>query len=790
MAGIVKKLLNISVVALTIPMMSYAAQKDNPRASAVNRNGASVSQESDSNAATRDSATGVIARSVSANARQKRSAVGSRPVATSATQNRAATSSVANRSRSATPRNTASTTTNKNTRVNTARATAVFNDVTKIGGGYTNCRDAYATCMDQICANANDTYRRCFCSDKFISFRDTSNKIDSALTLLAQFQDNNLEAVDKTAAEVNAMYTASEGESKIKKDTSASQKLLNNVTNLLAGKTIEKKQTNLNSLGVLDLSGFNTDTDDIWGGTSSIFGGDSYQDLADLEGKELFNRAHAQCAEIVRDSCSGEAIYNLARSAYSIMITQDCNVYEKSINAKRASLEETVRTAQKYLREARLEEYRAHNSADVLQCLSNVETAMRDPVACGENYERCMDYTGRYINTTTGEPIFSNKLFGLNSLIILDGSSDVLKSNSDYDKWLDKNMKQFASTALDSCRDISETVWREFKRSALIQIAQAQDEKIQQVKDTCVETIKECYDENTETLNDIDTTKMQSAGGLAALAARGTCYDKVIACAALYGDPDGCKYDDKTKKITNSGGKKCGLQSLLTYVDTVDAVKVAEGCETALRKYAHELCDPKTSDATAEYPAGCATMSRATLRAKMERRKEVFCPVDGVMDDESNILSVADAKAFNTSIMEQVIQDIYDELELVYIAGCEDDTAINGQWVSSPVPEADKLSAEYYKKYRGLTSVGNYNETQVKALSEKDGDDYVGWCVMSNAQYQCSTINNATWENGSCVLPNYWYYQHCTALDPDATWNGIAGTCTIGSSTYTLDIVP
>ena len=54
-----------------------------------------------------------------------------------------------------------------------ARATAVFNDVSKIGGGYSKCRDAYATCMDQFCANANDTYRRCYCSARFTEFRDT-----------------------------------------------------------------------------------------------------------------------------------------------------------------------------------------------------------------------------------------------------------------------------------------------------------------------------------------------------------------------------------------------------------------------------------------------------------------------------------------------------------------------------------------------------------------------------------------------------------------------------------------
>ena len=34
----------------------------------------------------------------------------------------------------------------------------------------------------------------------------------------------------------------------------------------------------------------------------------------------------------------------------------------------------------------------------------------------------------------------------------------------------------FATSALDTCRDIADVVWTEFKRSALIEIAQAQDE--------------------------------------------------------------------------------------------------------------------------------------------------------------------------------------------------------------------------------------------------------------------------------------------------------------------------
>ena len=117
-----------------------------------------------------------------------------------------------------------------------ARATAVFNDISKIGGGYGACRDSYATCMDQFCANANDTYRRCFCSARFTEFRDTEYALDEARQLLQQFEDNSLNAIDKTAAEVNAMYSATVGEAAIKKDTSLAQKTLNEIGDLLSGK--------------------------------------------------------------------------------------------------------------------------------------------------------------------------------------------------------------------------------------------------------------------------------------------------------------------------------------------------------------------------------------------------------------------------------------------------------------------------------------------------------------------------------------------------------------------------
>lgn len=762
--GFIKKLLKVSAVAMIVPVVAFGVQKENPRGITAQK-----TQEAGSNVSARRSATSVIARTVTKNASsQKRTVVTARPAQVQSVKSRSARPVVSARTTTKPTIARSGILLNKKSAKNgsraaTARATAVFNDVTKIGGGYSNCRDAYATCMDQICANANDTYRRCFCSDRFTGFRDTSDKLDEALKLLADFQDNNLNAVDKTAAEVNAMYTATAGEAAIKKDTSASQKLLDSIGNVLSGKSSTQTQKKgLTSLGVLDFSSFG-DTGDIWGGGSSFFGEGSMTNLADLEGADLYNQANKQCAEITRESCGSDAMFNLAKSSYSIMITQDCNLYEKNINAKRASVEETVRTAEKYLRDARLEEYRAHNSQDVNECLTKVENAMRNSVACGQDYEKCMDYTGRYINTSTGEPIYSQALFGLDKLIVLNGSADVLTANPEFDKFLD-DKKMFATTALDTCRDKADVVWTEFKRSAIIQIAQAQDEKIQQVKDSCVSTIKQCYDTQSGSLKEIDDTTMQATGAIVAVTARGMCYDKVQACAALYGDPDGCKYNDANKKLEAVSGKKCGLQALLTFVDTVDSVKVAEGCEAALTKHAHELCDPKVgAGEDIVYPMGCASMSRNELYADMEMYRKTFCAAELVKDDSSNTLQEKDA--FNTDLMNQIIKGIYNELGIAFTAGCTDE---GGEWVSNEVianPQISLLVQSFYQKYYGteIRTAGQIEDLNLASL---------GWCVTQNDQDACNALGEyARFENGICNLQPAWYQDHCVTV-LGGQWDG------------------
>ena len=661
-----------------------------------------------------------------------------------------------------------------------ARATAVFTDVSKIGGGYAKCREAYATCMDQFCANANDTFRRCFCSAKFNEIRDTEEALDQAKVLLQQFEDNNLNAVDKTAAEVEAMYSATIGEQAIKKDTSGAQNILNEIGDLLSGKKkAEPQQNNTSgSLGIMSLD-FSDDVDDIWGGGgNSIFDTDTGVDMSVMEGIELYNISNKQCLELVGEACESSAVLNMATSAYNIMITQDCNTYEKKINKQREAVLTTVRQAEKFLREARLEEYRAHNSQDVNECISKVKTALSADLACGANYERCLDYSGVYINSTTGEPIYSPRLFELENLITLggaDASIDLLVQNSKFNQFLDEK-RIFAKSALDTCRDIADTVWTEFKRGALIEISQAQDEKIEEVKTSCVSTMAECYDTQSSALKDFDTTTAKNAGALSAYAAKAMCKEKVTACAALYGDTDGCSFDGNGKLQKNSAGKRCGLEALLDFVDSVDATRVAEGCADAVEKYVTDLCTPATGDKGFPWNCRLKPMGNEDDVADAKYESSLWANVkdfavkncsDPTADSTKNEDKYGSLPQQVTLAVEKSIRDVVEQVDVMLYDECE---ALDGYWLDKSQGEDGRLLTAFYSNVFGGRS--NNNELSW------------GRCVQNTTKLRCEQYNSdvakaeeklATYDRAKdeCKFSSEWYEQQCALMGNGYYENGV-----------------
>lgn len=649
------------------------------------------------------------------------------------------------------------------------RATALFNDVSKIGSGYANCRESYATCMDQICGQANDTYRRCFCSDRFTQFRDIENALDKAMIMLQNFQDNNLNAVDKTAAEVNAMYSATVGEQAIKKDTSASAKMLNEINDLLSGKTSVKTSSGSGSIGVLELD-FSSDMDDIWsGGGDSIFSS-SGQDLSQLEGTALFSAAQKQCSRLSQGTCENDAVFSMSKSSYNILISQDCNAYEKTLNKKRETVAQAIRTAEKYLREARLEEYRSHNSADVNECVSKVRTAMLQDTACGDNYKRCLDPTGAYINGATGEAIYSPRLFKLEETISLSGdvSGDVLADNPDYNRFLD-NYRKYVTRELDTCREIADFVWTEFKRNAIIEIAQAQTNKIEDVKMSCVETMAECYNTQTQALIGFDQNTATAAGALGRYTARDMCREKVTACAALYGsanDNKSCEFDARGHLTSDS--RTCGLASLLNYVSTVDSLNVVEKCNAAIDEYVEQLCTPE--DSNYEFPYKCKGMSPVDSDDNMSLphviKEYALSNCWDVTSDKTRSYENLDIK-IRTRI-DTAISDIRSGVRAVLADICEES---DGHWYSANAQHPTGTDATPLTSfYAAVSGRGTQDETLKKwgvcyentrmldCLGHNSSDD--------EGEKGAATTNYAIWDSTKeiCTFTDSWYKKMCEQI--------------------------
>ena len=630
--------------------------------------------------------------------------------------------------------------------------------------------------------------------------------------LLQSFEDNNLNAVDKTAAEVGAMYTATVGEAAIKNDTSGAQSILNEIGDLLSGKikTSTSGVASSTSIGVLSLD-FSTDLGDIWGGggdafgggASSIFSSGGGQNLSNLEGEALYKAVDQQCRAMVGNSCESEAAFNMSKSSYGILITQDCNAYEKSLNAKREQVKSTVRQAEKILRQARLEDYRAHNSQDVNECLDRVRSAMLVDTACGKDYRHCLDYTGVYIKTD-GTPNFTTRFFQLTNLIKLDGeSSDVLTQNSEFNKFLDSR-KMFANQALDTCRDISDTVWTEFKRAALIEIAQAQDEKIEEVKGTCVSTMAECYDTNTNALKEADTTKAQASGAAVAYAAKQMCADKVIACASLYGDTEGCTFDGNGVLQTGNGkdtAGRCGLTALLAFVDTVDNVRVAEGCADALTNYVQTLCAPTAGDTGKSFPWGCRKRSLESIKTDIVDFAVRNCADPNQTIDKTTTKDKLDALTAQVpevaETVNRTVESIKDQITTMLRDECyavKDDGVVvfdetGGTFAAMENPEVS-ISPTWLKNVFGSTAelkqladTGIYGYKLIMESGARNGDSVTtsaqgsnrslgyGVCTIPSVQQLCNMQNQlpnvgegaAKYDAGkrTCTLETDWYEYRC-----------------------------
>lgn len=465
------------------------------------------------------------------------------------------------------------------------RATTLFtqNAATNddaFGSDYTACRDAYFTCMDQFCASADETYRRCICSSRLNEIKQKQAALTSSNDSLATFRDFNMDVIKKSANEVNAMTSATAGEQMASSahDNSESAKTLSTIGDILS----KAKNKSLSNAGTLDAGG---DISEIWSTTDLASGAN----IANLTGETLYNAVNAQCAQMVANTCPTSSL-NMVISAYGMYIENDCSTLASNLAKQKNTANSTIRETERAVGVARLENYDAHNSLSINDCIASVRQDLTQNTACGPDFVHCLDITGLYLNIDTGEPIYSPNFYNLANQISLSGNILNNQTNHMVVNTLNKK-KIYAEKSLDKCRDLSGDIWDEFMRQAIIEIHQKQNEKIRNVKTECLSVVNECYDEQTSQLKDFSNVKDKTLLGLNLETVEDLCREKLDTCSNLY------------------GGGASGLASLVNAMHDIVSQRIVAECQNSLIEFGNNLCAVQSTDTLHSYPYACRVYS-------------------------------------------------------------------------------------------------------------------------------------------------------------------------------------
>jgi len=279
-----------------------------------------------------------------------------------------------------------------------------------MGGDYNSCRDAYFTCMDQFCGNANDNYRRCTCSARLDDIQALERQVRQTGQQLQDFHDLNIDVISMSSAEVAAMLKGTAGEyagaSARRTDDSAAAQTLAGISAVLAG----TRGAALATAGKLDIGG---DINEIWA-ASALIGG---ADIQNLTGRKLYDQVHAQCVVMAEPYCGRQATVNMVVAAYGMYIEQDCNVVKAQLEGRRIQAAAAIRATEREMGAARLDNYNVHNSAEINECIAQVRRDITSPDACGPEYVRCMDTTGMYLDFGTCEPMYTPQLVHMENML-------------------------------------------------------------------------------------------------------------------------------------------------------------------------------------------------------------------------------------------------------------------------------------------------------------------------------------------------------------------------------------
>ena len=264
-----------------------------------------------------------------------------------------------------------------------------------------SCQEQYNDCMDQFCAVVDANQKRCSCSANLNKYTKVESAVKEANTKLNEVAQN-IRYVGLSADEISAIMSATEAEEAMsgKTDTTESRNMLAEIEKMIKDPTTASSSYSggSDSYGLLDI-----DMDFGASDASDIFSLDfltnsNSSSFSNLRGTNLYNAAKKRCAPIISQCKEIGATSDQITGNYELAIDKDCIAYEQGLTKMNETLVSNVRSATRMLQKARLAVLQNQNTYDARGCVNALETCMKDDMVCGENYNKCIDPTKKYID--------------------------------------------------------------------------------------------------------------------------------------------------------------------------------------------------------------------------------------------------------------------------------------------------------------------------------------------------------------------------------------------------------
>ncbi|MBR3511164.1 MAG: hypothetical protein IKN73_03830 [Alphaproteobacteria bacterium] len=295
------------------------------------------------------------------------------------------------------------------------------------------CKAQYAACMDNYCNVLDDNQGRCSCSKNIKNYE----KIETALkTATENFQDvvQKIKYIGLSADQINSLFAETEAELTMKStsDKSNIRSSLDSIKKKIIDASSPSASSYTSSVS-MDVSGL-LNADFTTGFDLSSFLGNSAggtSSVSNQRGEQLFKTATARCKTAVLNSCTSQGIdANVITNSYDLEIDKQCMAYERNLNEANTEMRNNINNASNILQQARLMLAQNKNSYDVRGCVAAIDSCMQDEYVCGDDYELCLDPTGKYLANAAivkgGAPGVSGGTYG---------NETPIKSTTDLSTW-------------------------------------------------------------------------------------------------------------------------------------------------------------------------------------------------------------------------------------------------------------------------------------------------------------------------------------------------------------------